>query len=77
MIHNWVDTDLVKPVKTHNNNFRRKNNLKDEFVVSFAGTMGFAQGLEIVVNCAELLKSYKDILFLFDPGYPATYLTTA
>ena len=63
-IHNWVDTDLIKPVKTQDNNFRGKNNLKDKFVVSFAGTMGFAQGLEIVVNCAELLKSYKNILFL-------------
>ena len=63
-IHNWVDTDLIKPVKTQDNNFREKNNLKDKFVVSFAGTMGFAQGLEIVVNCAELLKSYKNILFL-------------
>ena len=63
-IHNWVDTDLIRPVKTQDNNFREKNNLKDKFVVSFAGTMGFAQGLEIVVNCAELLKSYKNILFL-------------
>lgn len=63
-IHNWVDTDLIKPVRTQDNNFREKNNLKDKFVVSFAGTMGFAQGLEIVVNCAELLKSYKNILFL-------------
>ena len=63
-IHNWVDTDLIKPVKAQDNNFRRKNNLKDKFVVSFAGVMGFAQGLDIVINCAELLKSYKDILFL-------------
>ncbi len=63
-IHNWVDIDLIKPVKNQSNNFREKNNLKDKFVVSFAGTMGFAQGLEIVVNCAELLKSYKNILFL-------------
>ena len=64
VIHNWVDTNLIKPVKTQDNNFREKNNLKDKFVVSFAGVMGFAQGLDIVINCAELLKSYKDILFL-------------
>jgi glycosyltransferase involved in cell wall biosynthesis len=64
VIHNWVDTDLIKPIKNQNNSFRTKNNLKDRFVVSFAGVMGFAQGLDIVINCAELLKSYKDILFL-------------
>lgn len=64
VIHNWVDIDLIKPVKIHNNNFRRKNNLKDEFVVSFAGTMGFAQGLNVVIDCADLLKSFKNILFL-------------
>ncbi|GAI04311.1 unnamed protein product, partial [marine sediment metagenome] len=39
-------------------------NLNSKFVVSFAGVMGFAQGLNIVIDCAELLKSYKDILFL-------------
>jgi len=64
VLHNWVDTDLIKPIKNQNNSFRAKNNLKDRFVVSFAGIMGFAQGLDVVINCAELLKSYKDILFL-------------
>ncbi len=64
IIHNWVDIDLIKPVKNQDNDFRRKNNLNSKFVVSFAGVMGFAQGLDIVINCAELLKLYKDILFL-------------
>jgi len=64
VIYNWVDTDLIKPVKAHNNNFKRKNKLTNKFVVSFAGTMGFAQGLDIIIDCAEILKSYKNILFL-------------
>ena len=63
-IHNWVDTDLMKSTEGWDNSFRNKNNLNGRFVVSFAGVMGFAQGLDIVVNCAELLRSYKDILFL-------------
>ncbi|MHC2995255.1 MAG: glycosyltransferase family 4 protein [Candidatus Atribacteria bacterium] len=63
-IYNWVDTDLIKPVKTQDNNFREKNNLRDRFVVSFAGVMGFAQDLDIIIQCAKLLKSYKNILFL-------------
>ena len=64
VIHNWVDIDLIKPVKNQSNNFKEKNKLKDKFVVSFAGTMGFAQGLNVVIDCADLLKSYKNILFL-------------
>jgi glycosyltransferase involved in cell wall biosynthesis len=63
-IHNWVNTDLIKSTEGWDNSFRNKNNLNGRFVVSFAGVMGFAQGLDIVINCAELLKSYKDILFL-------------
>ena len=63
-IHNWVDTDLMKSTEGWDNSFRNKNNLNGRFVVSFAGVMGFAQGLDIVINCAELLKPYKDILFL-------------
>ena len=63
-VHNWVDTDLMKSTEGWDNSFRNKNNLNGRFVVSFAGVMGFAQGLDIVVNCAELLRSYKDILFL-------------
>ena len=63
-IPNWVDTDFIKPTKNRNNSFRTKNNLKNRFVVSFAGVMGFAQDLDIIIQCAELLKSYKNILFL-------------
>jgi len=64
IIHNWVDTDLIKSAKNQDNNFRRKINLSSKFVVSFAGVMGFAQGLDVVIDCTELLKSYKDIIFL-------------
>jgi glycosyltransferase involved in cell wall biosynthesis len=64
VIHNWVDTDLIKPTKNQNNSFATKKNLRNKFVVSFAGVMGFAQDLDIVIRCAELLKSYKNILFL-------------
>jgi len=63
-ITNWVDTDLIKSINNNDNHFKIKNNLNGRFVVSFAGVMGFAQGLDVVINCAELLKPYKDILFL-------------
>lgn len=63
-IYNWVDTNLIKPSTDKNNIFRKKNGLGEKFIVSFAGVMGFAQDLEVVIRCAELIKLYKNILFL-------------
>jgi len=63
IIHNWVDTELVRPGGKEND-FVRKHNLAGKFVVSFAGVMGFAQGLEVVVQAAALLKDNKEIAFL-------------
>ena len=63
VIHNWVDTDLIKPAP-RNNDFSRKFDLSGRFIVSFAGVMGFAQGLEVVIGAAEILKDEKHILFV-------------
>lgn len=60
---NWVDTDLISPGERMNR-FRRDNGLGDEFIVLFAGTMGFFQGLDTVVEAARLLASQSKILFL-------------
>ena len=37
---------------------------KDKFVVGYAGTIGFANALEYLVDAAELLKEHKDIVFV-------------
>ncbi|MFA4905537.1 MAG: glycosyltransferase family 4 protein [Candidatus Margulisiibacteriota bacterium] len=63
VIHNWVDTEAIKP-SPRSNDFSRKYGLADKFVVSFAGVMGFAQGLEVVVEAADLLKEKRDIIFV-------------
>ena len=63
VVHNWVDTELVRPGQ-RSNGFRRKHELGDKFVVSFAGVMGFAQGLDTVLEAARILRDEKDILFL-------------
>jgi len=63
VIPNWVDTELIKPAP-RNNDFSRKYNLSGKFVISFAGVMGFAQGLEVVIGAAEILKDEKHILFV-------------
>ncbi|OGC11354.1 hypothetical protein A3K48_02420 [candidate division WOR-1 bacterium RIFOXYA12_FULL_52_29] len=63
VVHNWVDIDEIKP-SPRDNDFSRKHGLKEKFVISFAGVMGFAQGLEVVVGAAEILKGEKNIQFV-------------
>jgi glycosyltransferase involved in cell wall biosynthesis len=63
IVHNWVDTELIKPGEK-NNDFSKKYDLDGRFVVSFAGVMGFAQGLEVIVKAAEKLKDKKEIVFI-------------
>jgi len=63
VVHNWVDIDSIKPAGK-DNDFSRKYGLKDKFVISFAGVMGFAQGLDVVIGAAEILRDNKDIQFV-------------
>lgn len=43
---------------------RKQLQLEDQFVLVYAGIFGLAQGLETIVNAAELLKDIPDIHFL-------------
>lgn len=63
IIPNWVDTTITAS-SDRNNVFRRENGIGNKFVISYVGSMGEPQGLEIVVETAMALQNYKDILFL-------------
>ncbi|MCG2658642.1 MAG: glycosyltransferase family 4 protein, partial [Kiritimatiellae bacterium] len=63
IIPNFVDTDFFRPLDKEND-FSRKYNLPDQFVVSYAGNMGPAQGLEHFVEAANLLRNESHISFL-------------
>jgi len=63
VLHNWVDTKLISPGKKENE-FSKKYHIEDKFVVSFAGGMGFPQGLGVVIEAADILKEKKEIMFL-------------
>lgn len=63
VIPNWVDVDRVRAVEKYNG-FSKRYRLDDKFVVSYAGTMGYAQDVNTIIKTAALLKSYKNILFL-------------
>ncbi|MEO0275141.1 MAG: glycosyltransferase family 4 protein, partial [candidate division WOR-3 bacterium] len=64
VIENWVDKDEVRP-GSKINEFSTKYSLTDKFVVSYAGTFGFSQDVEIVLKAANDLKAFDDIVFLF------------
>jgi len=63
VIYNWVDTDGIQPAP-RNNRFARQHGLCDRFVVSYAGTMGWAQDMNTIVASASCLRNHKNILFL-------------
>lgn len=48
----------------NDSNFRQENNLeKDDFILFYAGILGHAQGLEVILHAANLLRSNSKIKF--------------
>jgi len=63
VIPNFVDLEDFAPLPKHND-FSRQYQLLDKFVVSYAGNMGVAQGLEVFIRAAELLRNEPGIHFM-------------
>jgi glycosyltransferase involved in cell wall biosynthesis len=63
IIPNWGDSTALA-LSERMNLLRSEKLIGDKFVVSYAGSMQQSQGLEVVVETAEALKEYKDIIFL-------------
>lgn len=63
VIPNFVDLDRLSPVP-RDNGFSRTHGLQDVFAVTYAGNIGPAQGLDIMVDAARLLP----------PGHPARFV---
>jgi colanic acid biosynthesis glycosyl transferase WcaI len=65
VIPNWVDTDLMRPRETAEDPSIATFRAGGEFVVQYAGNMGFVQNLEVVVLAAECLQEDPNIRFVF------------
>lgn len=64
VVPNWVDLDETSP-GPRDNAWRDRHGIDDDtFVVSFAGAMGFAQGLEDILHVADALRGRQNLLFL-------------
>jgi colanic acid biosynthesis glycosyl transferase WcaI len=64
VIPNWVDVDAVSPVAGPNR-FRQELGLHDRFVVLFAGNLGYAASLSVIVEAAGHLRQDPQTVFLF------------
>ncbi|MBN2046658.1 MAG: glycosyltransferase family 4 protein [Anaerolineaceae bacterium] len=58
-----VDVDFIHPEPRHNS-LCKKWGLDEKFVVLYAGNIGLSQGLEIVLDAADLLRDERKIVFL-------------
>ncbi|MFB0534685.1 MAG: glycosyltransferase family 4 protein [Anaerolineae bacterium] len=61
-IPNCVDADFIRPLPRLNG-FREKYQLGDKFVVMYAGNVGLSQGLETLLQCAQMFTE-DGILFV-------------
>ena len=64
VIWDWVDPDFVRPLPRRNA-FSTQWGLDQRLVVMYAGNIGPTQGLESVVEAAQLLASEPSIRFVF------------
>ncbi len=64
IVHNWVDLNPYINAR-ETDLFRKKYGLEGKFIFLFAGIIGPAQGLDLIVKVANELKKMSDICILF------------
>lgn len=61
---NGVDTELFRP-REKDGELEEELGLQGKYIILYAGTMGYAHGIETALEAAAILKSEEDIVFLF------------
>lgn len=64
LITNGVDTEFFKK-ENRDENFRKELSIENKFAVVYAGIHGIAQGLEVVIEAADILREHEDIQIVF------------
>jgi len=63
IVYNWIDVSpYIKARKT--DLFRKKHGLEDKFIFLFAGIIGPAQGLDLIIKVANELSEMSEVCFL-------------
>jgi glycosyltransferase involved in cell wall biosynthesis len=64
VVHNWVNSNEIRPMPREKNKFIHQHNLQDKFIVMYSGNMGETHDLESIVEVANELSDTSDIQFL-------------
>lgn len=65
VVPNWVDPEIIHPVKKENNYLYEKFGIsKNCFNIVYGGNLGHAQNIDVIIKAAELLVNKKDIRFI-------------
>lgn len=64
LISNWSDTNQVQSLHKSETKLVNKLNLSDKFIFQFAGNLGYAQGIENLIEAIKLVRN-DNIHFLF------------
>jgi len=68
---NGVDVAFYNPSQVQEGNFREKNLFKKQDILFFyGGILGYAQGLEVILKAANLLREYASIHFIIQGSGP-------
>lgn len=65
VIPNWGDIGIITPKSTDQNAILKELSINDKFIIQYAGNIGRTHNVELLLECAELLKDKTDICFLF------------
>jgi glycosyltransferase involved in cell wall biosynthesis len=60
----WTNADFFKAIPIDENIFLKQNNIRDKFIIGYSGNLGLSHPIEKLLDLAELLNEYNDILFL-------------
>lgn len=69
IIPNWIDSDAITYVPREKNTIISEFGVDpDKFLVVYAGNFGVAQGADVVIETAEVMKDNKDVQFVIFGG---------
>jgi glycosyltransferase involved in cell wall biosynthesis len=65
VVPNWGDIEAIRPKRRGEVELLRELGLADRFVVQYSGNLGRTQGVELLIDVAELMRSTdEDVFFL-------------
>lgn len=65
VVYNWVDEQAVVPVEREANRLTERYGLdKEKFYVTYCGNIGLTQNMDMLLEAAEALRFYEEIVFV-------------